>query len=63
MRNSEAQPFEWAWQWVFPSTRFYFDRESGERRGHRDVSTTMIYTHVLTLHIRTDFHRTFNDKS
>jgi integron integrase len=91
---------EWAWQWVFPATRFYVDRETGERRrhhlhesvvqravkeaaraagiprpatchslrhsfathlleagydirtiqellGHRDVSTTMIYTHVL----------------
>jgi integrase len=27
-------PFEWAWQWVFPATRLYFDRESGEQRRH-----------------------------
>jgi integron integrase len=27
-------PFEWAWQWVFPATRFYVDAANGERRRH-----------------------------
>jgi hypothetical protein len=27
-------PREWAWQWVFPATRFYNDRATGERRRH-----------------------------
>jgi site-specific recombinase XerD len=25
---------DWAWQWVFPATRFYTDAASGERRRH-----------------------------
>jgi integron integrase len=25
---------EWAWQWVFPATRIYVDRETGQRRRH-----------------------------
>ena len=25
---------EWVWQWVFPATRFYVDRVSGQRRRH-----------------------------
>jgi integrase len=24
-------PVEWAWQWVFPATRFYVDEQTGDR--------------------------------
>lgn len=27
-------PWEWAWQWIFPATRFYSDAQTGERRRH-----------------------------
>jgi hypothetical protein len=25
---------DWAWQWVFPATRIYVERESGQKRRH-----------------------------
>ncbi|MFQ5680422.1 MAG: integron integrase [Gemmatimonadota bacterium] len=33
-RKSPAAGREWPWQWVFPATRTYRDRETGHRRRH-----------------------------
>ncbi|HEU0094553.1 MAG TPA: integron integrase [Vicinamibacteria bacterium] len=33
-RKYPSAGFEWAWQWVFPATRFYDDACSGARRRH-----------------------------
>jgi site-specific recombinase XerD len=55
-RKYRSAPREWTWQWVFPAARTYATHllESGydirtiqELMSHKDVSTTMIYTHVL----------------
>ena len=34
-------PWEWAWQWVFPATRPYGDRTSGEERRHHLHETVL----------------------
>ena len=33
-RKYPSAPTEWIWQWVFPATRTYADRETGEIRRH-----------------------------
>jgi len=38
-RKYPAAAKEWGWQWIFPATRFYADRRTGElRRHHRHES-------------------------
>jgi integron integrase len=36
-----SAPREWAWQWVFPATRHYTDRATGERRRHHLHETVL----------------------
>lgn len=33
-RKYPRAAWEWGWQWVFPATKFYLDRESGRYRRH-----------------------------
>jgi integron integrase len=33
-RKSPAAPRDWRWQWLFPATRTYLDRDTGQRRRH-----------------------------
>ena len=37
---------EWPWQWVFPATRFYVDRTTGQRRRHH-LHETVVQRHVV----------------
>jgi integron integrase len=40
-RKYPAAPREWGWQWVFPATRSYVDRATGERRRHHLHETVL----------------------
>ena len=40
-RKSPSSARSWEWQWVFPATSGYVDRETGERRRHHFHETAM----------------------
>lgn len=40
-RKYPGAPKEWGWQWVFPATCHYVDRETGERRRHHLHETVL----------------------
>jgi integron integrase len=40
---------EWCWQWVFPASRHYTDRDSGERRRHHLHESAMQRTFKLAV--------------
>jgi hypothetical protein len=56
---------EWPWQWVFPATRIYVDRQTGQRRRHhlhesvlpRAVRATALRT-VIAKRVRCHTFRT-----
>jgi integrase len=43
---------EWPWQWVFPATRIYMDRVTGERRRHH-LHESVLQRAVRTAALRT----------
>ncbi len=43
---------EWPWQWVFPATRIYVDRQTGQRRRHH-LHESVLQRAVRTAALRT----------
>ncbi|MDR7475947.1 MAG: integron integrase, partial [Armatimonadota bacterium] len=41
MRKYPSAGREWGWQWVFPATRLYLDRVTGQRRRHHLHETVL----------------------
>jgi hypothetical protein len=41
MRKYPNAGREWGWQWVFPATRVYADRMTGQRRRHHLHETVL----------------------
>ena len=55
-RKYRSAAREWAWQWVFPATRTYVDRLSGQRRRHH-LHETVVQREVRGAAIRAGIHR------
>ena len=50
-RKYPSAGLEWGWQWVFPATRIYVDRVTGERRRHH------LHESVLQRAVKDAVHR------